>query len=432
MNLQSLVRVLGLSVACASSSLANGGPWVTGVAGTGSAAPGESAAKSDVTIEEEKLTIDLHQDFAEVEVRYRMRNTGPAVDQPFFFPVDVQGRLREPQQYVIEVDGNALASEAWGKPAPTERMDPFVDAVAKPIRYWRRSTIPFRKEQVREVVIRYRVEHFVAGESFSDDTKSGPAKFLYALSPAAGWKEPIGLGTVVINVRSAIPERVVVEKPKGRFTSDGPRRWVWQFNALRPTLDDDIKIRVAPGYEHYPGPNPDSPQAGQVRYVAEEGKYYLRHADFDISASSELHSEKPGEYSAENVKHGYPKPWAEGVDGDGIGESLEIKVRHPRPLAAILVGPGYDDPKHPEYWGANNRVAEFEITLNGERTFRTSIPDEKFRDLYPIAIRGYDKLVRTVKMVITEVHRGTQFRDTCVSRVRLLAKLTKKPKVSRK
>ena len=131
------------------------------------------------------------------------------------------------------------------------------------------------------------------------------------------------------------------------------------------------------------------------------------------------------------VDLGPREKWILGA-GDPIGESLEIKVRHPRPLAAILVRPGYDDPKHPEYWGANNRVAEFEITLNGEYTFRTSIPDEKFRDLYPIAIRGYDKLVRTVKMVITEVHRGTQFRDTCVSRVRLLAKLTKKPKVSRK
>ena len=35
-------------------------------------------------------------------------------------------------------------------------------------------------------------------------------------------------------------------------------------------------------------------------------------------------------------------------------------------------------------WSKNNRVAELEITLNGEHTFVAAIPDEKFADLYPI------------------------------------------------
>src|SRR5437588_9245940 len=67
-------------------SFANGGAWQTGVPVTGSAAATDQKKTTNVTIEDEKLTIDLHQEFAAVEVRYRMKNTGGQVDQDFFFP----------------------------------------------------------------------------------------------------------------------------------------------------------------------------------------------------------------------------------------------------------------------------------------------------------------------------------------------------------
>ena len=65
---------------------ANGGAWQTGVPVTGNAAATDEKKTTNVTIEDEKLTIDLHQEFAVVEVRYRMKNTGGQVDQDFFFP----------------------------------------------------------------------------------------------------------------------------------------------------------------------------------------------------------------------------------------------------------------------------------------------------------------------------------------------------------
>ena len=66
----------------------NGGAWQTGVPVTGNAAASDQKKSTNVTIEDEKLTIDLHQEFAAVEVRYRMRNTGGEVAQDFFFPVE--------------------------------------------------------------------------------------------------------------------------------------------------------------------------------------------------------------------------------------------------------------------------------------------------------------------------------------------------------
>jgi len=55
---------------------------------TGNAAASDKAQSTEVMIEEENLTIDLHQEFAAVEVRYRMKNTGAKVTQDFFFPVE--------------------------------------------------------------------------------------------------------------------------------------------------------------------------------------------------------------------------------------------------------------------------------------------------------------------------------------------------------
>src|ERR1700750_1200382 len=89
MNLRRAPIVSALCFFLAASSLfANGGAWQTGVPVTGNAAATDVKKTTNLTIEDEKLTIDLHQEFAAVEVRYRMKNTGGQVDQDFFFPLE--------------------------------------------------------------------------------------------------------------------------------------------------------------------------------------------------------------------------------------------------------------------------------------------------------------------------------------------------------
>jgi len=116
------------------------------------------------------------------------------------------------------------------------------------------------------------------------------------------------------------------------------------------------------------------------------------------------------------------------VDGDGIGESITLTVHHPLALDAILIMPGFKS-EDKTFWTKNNRVAELEITLNGEQTFTAAIPDEQFTGLYPIPVRGYTKPVNVVKLVIKKVHPGTGSHDTCISQVELKAKLSKKPEI---
>src|SRR3954470_971552 len=82
------VVAAGIGLAAISSLFGNGGAWQTGVPVTGNAAASDQKRSTNVTIDEENLTIDLHQEFAAVEVRYRMRNTGEQVEQDFFFPLE--------------------------------------------------------------------------------------------------------------------------------------------------------------------------------------------------------------------------------------------------------------------------------------------------------------------------------------------------------
>src|SRR5215471_1280622 len=112
-----------------STLLANGGAWQTGVPGTGSASASNQNHKTDVTIEDETLKIDLHPEYAAVEVRYRMHNTGAKTQQDFFFPVERWGKNPDApdtksadiRQYEIIVDGKKLPTT--NAPGPKEQTN---------------------------------------------------------------------------------------------------------------------------------------------------------------------------------------------------------------------------------------------------------------------------------------------------------------------
>src|SRR6184192_2805131 len=118
-DMKNLRLALALFVIGESTLFANGGAWQTGVPGTGNASASKNDRHTDVTIENETLKIDLHSGYADVDVRYRMYNTGPKVQQDFFFPVerwgknpdaDTDTKSTDIRQYEITVDGKKLPS----------------------------------------------------------------------------------------------------------------------------------------------------------------------------------------------------------------------------------------------------------------------------------------------------------------------------------
>lgn len=440
----------------------NGGAWQTGVPLTGNGAASDQKKSTNVTIEDEKLTIDLHQEFAAVEVRYRMKNTGGQVDQDFFFPVerwapsegeDAPTAKIDLEGYVITADAAELKFDdvdAKGEKPKAEKDSRGWGDFQPGTRLWKKSVIPFTQGQTREIVIRYRSPYAANQSSVSDDGHSDEMYFRYSLSPAATWKGPIGKGKITVNYLHPRPEEISITKPKDRFKKISDTQFVWEFQNLKPTLADDIKIVAHPAYDTYPAHGEFQvnyeDQKFRAEYVVEKkNRYFIQHTDYEAVASSTLKPQtvpapspkpspsdesapEPKNYEVVNLKGIGTGTWAEGVEGDGIGENITLTVNKPKPLDAIMIMPGYKD-YDATLWAKNNRVAELEITLNGEHTFTVTIPDETFTELYPIPIRGYTKPVSTVKLVIKKVHPGTLYHDTCIAEVALRVPLSKKPEI---
>jgi hypothetical protein len=428
-----------------STLLANGGAWQTGVPGTGTATASADGKTTNVAIESETLRIDLHPEYADVNVRYRMRNTGSKVQQDFFFPVERWGKnpdadtdvkSADVDRYEISVDGKELkfTNVSGAKEEPGETTSgQFWEQNVSTIKSWKKSVILFERNQMREVVIHYRAKYAENDESVSDDSHISDATFAYSLSPAATWKGPIGKGKIGINILHHEPEDVSIEKPKERFRKIGDSYYEWEFENLKPTLADDIRIIAHSKYDKYPTGYSEEDLSRRASYVLREHQYFLDHTDYEATASSTLAAQGKHNYDVVNIKDDPTReiqsPWAEGVEGDGIGESIMLNVKRPLPLYGILVQPGYYEYDEKDPWLKNNRVAALEITLNDEHTFTESIPDERFERPYLIRVRDYTKPVNKVKLVIKGVHRGTQFRDTCISLVELRAPLAKKPEI---
>jgi hypothetical protein len=299
------------------------------------------------------------------------------------------------------------------------------------IKSWKKSVIPFDRNQTREVAIHYSAPYAAKDESVSDDLHVSDSTFAYSLSPAATWKGPIGRGKVEINVLHPEPEGVSIAKPKDRFKKISDTRYEWEFENLKPTLADDIRIIAHSEYDSYPTGYSEEDFSRHASYIIRNNQYFLDHTDYDATASSTLATQGKHHYEVENIK-GHSEegsPWAEGVEGDGIGESITLNVKRPLPLYGILIRPGYWNYGDDKAWKKNNRVAALEITLNDERTFTETIPDETFQEPYLIRVRDYSKPVNKIKLVIKGVHRGTQSRDTCISLVELRAPLSKKPEI---
>src|SRR6266576_3148314 len=464
--MKNLWLALAIFVATGSTLFANGGAWQTGVRETGNVSASDKDRHTDVAIENETVKIDLHPEYAAVDVHYHMHNTGPKVQQDFFFPVERWGKSpdadTEPKQsdiehYRISIDGKELKSSnvAGAKEESSETKEgtskaneesseaeeeggettsgPFWQRELPTIKSWKKSVIPFEQNQTRDVTIHYNARYAEHDESISDDLHVSDATFAYSLSPAATWKGPIGKGKIEINILHPEPEDVAIEKPKNRFEKVSDTHYEWTFENLKPTLADDIRLVAHSKYDSYPTGYSEEDLSHRASYVLREHQYFLDHTDYDATASSTLAAQGKHNYDVVNIRgdptREIPSPWAEGVEGDGIGESITLNVKRPLPLYGILIQPGNYDYDDKEPWLKNNRVAALEITLNDEHTFTESIPDEHFERPYLIRVRDYTKPVNKIKLVIKSVYRGTQFRDTCISLVELRAPLAKKPEV---
>jgi hypothetical protein len=159
----------------------------------------------------------------------------------------------------------------------------------------------------------------------------------------------------------------------------------------------------------------------------------MQHRLYKATASSTLPAQGGQNYDAKNVGGSESGVWAEGAPDDGVGESLTLALDRPRRISRIGVRNGYvkPDTAGDEDYYANNRVAEFAVSINGGKPFTAALPDEPLhRRLFFLPVAANTPLVKTIQLTIQKVYRGTKYRDTCISRIVLAMPLEKGPKIS--
>ena len=137
-----------------------------------------------------------------------------------------------------------------------------------------------------------------------------------------------------------------------------------------------------------------------------------------VTASSTLVEKGKSEdfYSPENLVDASYKSWVEGVDGDGIGESITIEFEKPLDnLCSIAFRNGYGDLK---YYYTNNRVKDILVTFNDEFTVKTTLEDKYDIYYYHLYYTSeYNKPISKVTFKIDSVYKGQKYSDTCLSEI---------------
>lgn len=414
----------------------NGGGFQDFVGWTGNFSP---RGIEDLEMLSEDLEIRFESRSARVNVKYRIRNEGPARSVEIGFPCtrlkwkeseensgDFTYPLLRLEGYTIRKDGDKVASKEVeeGAPTPVPEVDADIEEYVTWVSSWQVSTLDFAADETSDVEVSFDLRYAVEGWDVSDDIHYDKTTFSYTLSSAAAWKGPIGKGIVRMIVDTPFPEEFTIKAPADRFTRTG-NEYVWEFSNLEPGPADDIAVSVYQPSKDFMRFNADGEMSS---YELRANRYFFKHANYDVTASSQLPDQSENSYGPENIRLEWePTAWVEGADGDGVGESITITAKEPKPLHRIVLVPGYS--KSEKAWQSNNRVAEVKVTLNGEKTFTAELSDHVTPAMEEILVPGYDKPVSTVKLEIAGVHRGQKFRDTAISYVALVNELEKKPEI---
>lgn len=245
------------------------------------------------------------------------------------------------------------------------------------------------------------------------EVRTGEPRLTLLASPVMAWTG--GAAKAVVNVYSSemtnqsvkldpsADPKSIVTTPKGVYT------WSLLGADGRPYAPDVVLT---------PGPGWVLDKDGQVTIRGEKGALTDQ---YDVTASSTLGKDPYGNpCSPDNLKHGKGY-WAEGVSGDGQGETLEMKLNTPGRLLGIMLESGIspvtlsekdtEARRHPNIaYSMFGRPRTLQVTLNGNYTFDATLRDDWTPQV--IIPPYYRQPVHTIRIRIDSVYPGTGTSDT--------------------
>lgn len=168
--------------------------------------------------------------------------------------------------------------------------------------------------------------------------------------------------------------------------------------------EDDIYLPAIP-----PSQNQTFPTA---RPIPQDG--YNVPSFVHISASSIREPINNNYYNAANAYDGrFDTAWTEGVDGDGLGESLSLFASEEQLVSGIHIANGYW--KSEKLYYENNRISELQISLSNGNIY-TYILSDVFEN-YDTIIFSSPQYCSSITLTILDVYKGSKYDDTCITEV---------------
>jgi hypothetical protein len=106
--------------------------------------------------------------------------------------------------------------------------------------------------------------------------------------------------------------------------------------------------------------------------------------------------------------------WAEGAEGDGIGQTISFTFAEPTDLTKVLVTVGSTD--ETENYLNNPRPKKLHLVFDNGGSADLDLKEDEFRKAQGFNLKGADK-VSKVDIVISEVYPGRGGLDTAIAEV---------------
>lgn len=394
--------------------------------------------KTNISLDEEILSVRIDGDFLEVDVQYSFTNSGDGEQVTIGFPVDFWYYYPEMPEYVEEEkesyidflwmrDENGVLKTTINEgespfPVYMPNMDPFayeLDSIYA-FRRWYLAEVNFPARTEKKLRVHYRVKalFYDWGTTKSFVPEYDDRAFIYDLSPASTW----GNGTIdqITFILDASRElergarMVIIPFSHQPIESNGI--YFWEMEDVDVTDMEPVEIVY-------------NNSRAKMEELLNGLRVSIREAE-SIRVSS-----SGGEgYGVENMFDGdLSTAWVEGVAGDGVGEWIDIKLDD-MPYLGVAIANGYI--KNEEVYYNNNRVKTIyietwdengDLMTHGEIELRDiefdSVEDREYCSawLYYISNRGssFQKVSR-IRLTIREVYPGEKFHDTCISELYIL------------
>lgn len=136
----------------------------------------------------------------------------------------------------------------------------------------------------------------------------------------------------------------------------------------------------------------------------------------DVVSSSYLYETQynKGHYATNVIDGTMEHAWSEGVDGDGIGESITLQMNGACRVSGFDIYAGYQKSSNAYY--KNNRPAKIRIMFDQGGSIEVDLADQMGKQTVTFASPVETTLIG---IEILDVYPGTDYHDTCISEISL-------------